>query len=223
MESFYSFYRNQYRIPVSNDVFFDRDIDYSPESGEIRAYGLEVSFRKLSGRFTGILSYTLSKTLRKEEEVNQGSYYYAYYDRRHDLVVSLSYKASRRITLSSNWVYMSGNPYSLPVGKYELRGRSVPLYDQQHLYNQRMPDYHRMDISARFGFGKTLPLRHHLTLMLYNVYAHKNPVFYSYGDVADGNPENNPNSGYNNRSFNMIGYYFFNFFPSFSYEFKFGK
>jgi hypothetical protein len=59
--------------------------------------------------------------------------------------------------------------------------------------------------------------------MLYNVYAHKNPVFYSYGDVADGNPENNPNSGYNNRSFNMIGYYFFNFFPSFSYEFKFGK
>jgi outer membrane receptor protein involved in Fe transport len=89
LESFYSFYRNQYRIPVNNDIFFDRDIEYSLESGEISAYGLEVSFRKLSGRFTGIMSYTLSKTLRKEDEINRGSYYYAYYDRRHDLVLSL--------------------------------------------------------------------------------------------------------------------------------------
>lgn len=223
VEAYYSIYHNQYRLPVTDNIFFERDIDFTPGHGTIKSFGGEVSLRKLSGRFTGMMSYTLSKTLRKESEINSGSYYFAYYDRRHDLVLSVNFKAGRRTDISSNWVYMSGNPYSLPVGKYELRGRSVPLYDQDHLYNRRMPDYHRLDLSVRYGLGKKMPFRHHLTLMLYNVYSRRNPVFYSYSDVADGDTGKNPNSDYHTRSFSMMGYYFFNFFPSVAYEFKFGK
>ncbi len=222
-EPYYSFYRNQYRMPVSNDVFFNRESEINPHIGTLKSYGLEISARKLSGRFTGLLSYTLSRSMRQEDGINQDRYYEVYHDRRHDLVISLNYQIAPKTAVSANWVYMSGNPYALPVGKYEIRGRSIPLYDDSNLYNKRMPDYHRMDISIRLGLGRKLPVRHFLTFMVYNVYAHKNPIFYTYGDVADGSLDNDPNRGYSKRSFSMMEYYFFNIFPSLSYEFKFGK
>lgn len=222
-EPYYSIYHNQYRVPVSNDVFFNREPETLPYVGSLKSYGLELSVRKLSGRFTGMLSYTLSKTMRQEDGINRNKYYEVFYDRRHDLVVSLSYQTGPKTILSANWIYMSGNPYALPIGKYELRGRSIPLYDDNQIYNKRMPDYHRMDLSIRMGLGRKLPIRHYLTFMVYNAYAHRNPVFYYYGDVADGNLENDPNRGYKNRAFSMMEYRFFNIFPSLSYEFKFGK
>jgi outer membrane receptor for ferrienterochelin and colicin len=223
VESFASFYRNQYRIPVSNDVFFNRDAEVSPIKGKLNTYGVEVSLRRLTGRFTGMISYTLAKVSKQEEGINNGNWYQPCYDRRHDLVCNINYRITPKILVSANWVYMSGNPFSLPVGKYELRGRSIPLYDKNSLYNSRMPDYHRLDFSARFGFGKKNPSRHSLSIIVYNLYARKNPVFYSYRDVADGDLSRNPDTGYAIRNFSMTEYYFFNIFPSFSYEFKFGK
>jgi hypothetical protein len=223
IEPYISLLRNQYRIPINTDIYFNRDITGVPVTGKLNVFGTDVSIRKLSGKITGMISYTWLKSFKKEAGINQGQYYQPYYDRRHDLVISINYQFSKRVSFASNWVYMSGNPYSLPVGKYELRGRSIPLYDNNTIYNRHMPDYHRLDVSTRLGFGRHNPPRHSITFMIYNLYARKNPVFYHYSDIVNGNPGNNPNSESGQRLFSMLGYYFFNVFPAFSYEFKFGQ
>lgn len=223
LEAYYSLLYNQYRIPISDEVYLYRDTEMDPVKGRLKTCGLEVSLRKLSGRFNGMVNYTLSDTRIHEHTLSGEMCYHPYYDRRHNLVLTLNYRLKPRILLSSNWVYMSGNPYAFPVGKYELRGRTIPLMDDNRLYNKRMPDYHRLDIGIRFELHRSVPSRHNLTISVYNVYARKNPVFYTYSDIADGNIDKNPNSGYLERNFNMMEFFFFGVFPSISYEFKFGK
>jgi hypothetical protein len=223
VEPYYSMLHNQYRIPISNEAFFNRDTEENPVKGKLKTYGVEISLQKLSGKVYGMMNYTWSKTSKKEEGTFQGHYFHPYYDRRHNFVVSLNYVARPKILLSSNWVFMSGNPYAFPVGKYELRGRSIPELDRNKLYNRRMPDYHRLDISARFGLDRRNPSRHNLSVIIFNVYAKKNPIFYSFSDIADGDIEQDPNRDYQKRLFSMMEFHFFNVFPSISYEFKFGK
>jgi hypothetical protein len=125
-----------------------------------------------------------------------------------------------KLDFSGTWVYMSGNPYNMPTGKYEIRGRTLPLYSNT-ISGFRMPDYHRLDLSLKYSFRKGKKLQHSVSLMVFNVYGRYNSVLYSFRDVADGSPENDPNANYKKLNFSMLGYYFFNTFPAFSYEFKF--
>jgi hypothetical protein len=223
VESYYSLLHNQYRIPLDNDVYLYREFKGDPIKGLLKTYGVEFSLRKLTGRFNGMLSYTWSKTSIREDNFFNGRYYSPYYDRRHNFAISMNYTLKPRVVVSLNWIYMSGNPYAYPIGKYELRGRTIPLYDNDKLYNRRMPDYHRLDVSCKLNLDRRTPSRHSLSLSIYNVYSRNNAVFYSYRDIADQNTDNDPNRGYQKRDFNRLEFYFFSIFPSLSYEFKFGK
>ncbi|MBN1145465.1 MAG: TonB-dependent receptor [Bacteroidales bacterium] len=223
IDSYYSLLHNQYRIPISEDIYYYRETEMNPIKGRLKTYGLEVSFRKLTGKLNGMVSYTWSNSKIRENDFFNGRFYHPYYDRRHNFVLSVNYSLKPRIMVSSNWVYMSGNPYSYPTGKYELRGRTVPLYDSDKLYNQRMPAYHRLDISCRFNLDRRKPSQHSLSISVFNVYSRKNALFYTYNDIADGDTDKDPNSGYQKRYFDMMEFHFFNIFPSLSYEFKFGK
>ncbi len=223
IDSYYSLLHNQYRIPISEEIYFYRDTEMNPIKGLLRTYGVEISLRKLTGKLNGMVSYTWSNIRMREAEFLEGRSYHPYYHRPHNLVISTNYSLTPRILVSANWVYMSGNPYAYPTGKYELRGRTVPLYNDDKLYNQRMPDYHRLDFSCRFNLDRRKPSRHSLSLSVFNVYSRKNVVFYTYYDIADGDTDKDPNSGYQKRFFNMTEFYFFNTFPSLTYEFKFGK
>jgi hypothetical protein len=223
IDSYYSLLHNQYRIPISEQIYFYREIEMNPIKGLLKTYGVEISLRKLTGRLNSMVSYTWSNTGIREAEFLKGRTYHPYYHRPHNLVVSANFALRPRIMISSNWVYMSGNPYAYPIGKYELRGRTVPQHDMDKLYNQRMPDYHRLDFSCKFNLDRRKPSRHNLSLTLYNVYSRKNAIFYTYSDIADGDTDKDPNSGYQKRNFSMMEFHFFNIFPSLSYEFKFGK
>src|SRR5690606_5464316 len=64
--------------------------------GELRfgrafAYGSEFLFKKNKGKFTGWISYTLSRTQKKIDGINDNQLYFAKYDKTHDLSVVLSY------------------------------------------------------------------------------------------------------------------------------------
>lgn len=223
IDSYYSLLHNQYRIPISEEIYFYRETEMNPIKGLLKTCGVEISLRKLTGRLNGMVSYTWSNIGIREGEFQEGRTYHPYYHRPHNLVVSANFALRPRIMVSSNWVYMSGNPYAYPIGKYELRGRTVPQQDMDKLYNQRMPDYHRLDFSCRFNLDRRKPSKHSLSLSIYNVYSRKNAIFYTYYDIADGDTDKDPNSGYQKRNFSMTEFHFFNIFPSLSYEFKFGK
>lgn len=205
-EPFLSFMKNQYRFYSQNDILLGKNYYNCAVNGKTNVYGIELSLKRTTGKFMGMVNYTWSKVERKETGNNSGSYFNPFYERRHDITLIGSYDLSNRINVSASWVYMSGNPYNQAYSKYEIRGVEIPLYSDA-LYNSRMPAYHRMDIGMKYKFGKIEKFRHSISLSVYNVYSRTNSLFYFYSD-------------YDN-AFRMYRFYTFKIFPSFSYEFSF--
>lgn len=142
--------------------------------GMTTSYGMELLLSKNEGRLNGWISYTLSKTERDFDEINNGRPYPAPYDRPHNVSVVLNYEITRRLWISANWVYSTGLPVTFPTGRFEYMGIIAPVYSDRNSY--RMPDYHRLDVSASLQ-SKMKPGRrwnYDLNLSVYNAYARKN-------------------------------------------------
>ena len=95
--------------------------------GEVRtghswSYGLEFMLKFSDRKFNGWISYTLSKTERKIEGINNNLSYAAPYDKPHDISIVGSYTISKGFEVGVNWVYYSGLPATFPVGRYEVLG-----------------------------------------------------------------------------------------------------
>ncbi|MFI5185248.1 MAG: carboxypeptidase-like regulatory domain-containing protein [Chitinophagales bacterium] len=130
-----------------------------------RAYGLELMIKKSSGKLNGWLSYTYSRIfLRTDdplagENVNQGRYYPASYDKPNNLNFIGNYMFSHRYSFSMNFVYSTGRPITLPEGVYNYAGSQRLYYSQRNEF--RIPDYFRTDISVNLeGNHKIKQLTH---------------------------------------------------------------
>ncbi|RZK46753.1 MAG: TonB-dependent receptor, partial [Pedobacter sp.] len=116
-----------------------------------KSYGLEMMIKKVSGKLNGWLSYTWSRTLLRQDDplagelINKGEYYPASFDKPHNVNFIGNYRFSHRFSISSNIVYTSGRPITLPVAIFELGGTQRVYYSERNQY--RVPDYFRADIS----------------------------------------------------------------------------
>ena len=158
--------------------------------GKGMSYGAELFIKKVRGKLTGWIGYTLSKTERQFEDLNEGNSFAAKYDRRHDLSIVVSYKLNERWVFSSAFIYASGNTLTLPSSWF--------IQDQDLLFNYgarnstRMAAYHRLDLSATLYSKeykeKTDPttgeliqvkkkIRSNWSFSIYNVYNRANPYF----------------------------------------------
>lgn len=148
--------------------------------GTGNAYGLELLIKKKYGRLNGLVSYTYSRTLMKvvseypEETINRGNLYPANYDKPNDLTAVVSYKFSRRFSISSNITYSTGRPITLPVAKYKLRSSEYVHYSFRNEY--RVPNYFRCDLSLNLeGNLRSKKLAHSSwSLSVYNVTGRNN-------------------------------------------------
>ena len=140
-----------------------------------RSYGLELSIRKKVGKVYGNLSYTLSRSERLIEGINDGAWYPSNFDKPHDVSFVFNYQPNRRNTLTINFVYGSGRPTTPPVGNYVTdNGLVVPVYALRNA--ARIPDYHRLDIAYTLGKGykRDKKFQTSWTIAVYNVYARQN-------------------------------------------------
>jgi len=143
--------------------------------GEGRAYGAEFFIKRNSKRLTGWLSYTLSRTLRRFDEINNGEFYPAKYDRIHDLSLTLNYQINAKLDVSAAFIYSTGNAMTLPVGRYIIQQEVANQYSDVNAY--RMPNYHRLDLSANYQLKKTNRYESVLNLSIFNVYNRANTYF----------------------------------------------
>jgi hypothetical protein len=176
------------------------------------SYGAEISVKKSSGSLTGWLSYTLSWANRQFDDLNNGQVFPFKYDRRHNFSIAAIWNINAKIDLSATWVYYTGTAYTLTEGLYQSflhNGNSynytIQEFSDRNAY--RMPNYHRLDISANFKKTKKRGVRT-WSLGIYNVYNRQNPYF-MYLDYGD------------NGSAVMKQVCIFPIIPSFSYSFKF--
>ncbi len=187
LEVFYKDFDNLLDYKDGAELLFNNTIETELLTGRGRAYGMEILIRKSKGKFTGWLGYTLSRTERQVDDINNNEFYPSNYDKLHDLSLVLSYQLSPKWDISSNFAYMSGRAVTYPNARYFYENFSPPNYDNRN--GARTPAYHRIDLSANVDLTKPdKKLEHSLSFGVYNAYGRRN-----YYSVFFRQNEDNPN------------------------------
>jgi len=179
-ELYYKNLQNQIDYKDAAQLLVNQDVESQLLYGSGRAYGVELFFKKKYGKFNGWVGYTLSKTERKFEGINNGNYFPATQDRTHDVSVVAIYNLNESWTLSSNFVYGTGRAVTYPTGKYNVGGHTTYSYSDRNAYRQ--PASHRLDIAATYTAKPGKYFTSSWTFGVYNVYAQKDPYRIAFRD-----------------------------------------
>ena len=178
-EGYYRTIDNVYDYLDGKNSFSDINLQSIIAGGIGRSYGLELMFRKNTGRLTGWVAYTLSQTQTKINGINDGRWYNSTNDRRHDFSIAAIFRLSDRWILSGTWIYLSGQPLTAPDVKYEISGVTCYYYSKRNSY--KTPPTHRLDLSATYTHvGRKLT--YEWSLGLYNTYCRYNPYVIYFQD-----------------------------------------
>jgi len=150
------------------------------------ARGVEFLLHKRQGRYTGWLSYTLSRVTHTFPGLNHGLEFPALHDQLHEFKMVHTYEIPEW-TFSANFIFGSGNPYSEPDGQYSielLNGRELNYVGIGPKNGSRLPPYHRLDLAIHYNFlvGKA---EADIGLAVFNFYGRKNVWYYEYDFTQD--------------------------------------
>jgi len=179
-EVYYKWLQNQIDYKDGAQLLVNQDVESDLTYGSGRAYGLELFLKKKYGRLNGWIGYTLSRTKRKFDAINNGNYYPARQDRTHDVSVVGIFKLNSRWTFSGAFVYGTGNAITYPTGKYNIGGLTTFSYSERNGY--REPSSNRLDIGATLEGKEHTKYHSSWTFGVYNVYGHRNPYIITFRD-----------------------------------------
>ena len=222
--SFEGFYKIMYNYISYADhayMLFNPHVESELRFGKGKAFGAEFLIKKTEGRLNGWMSYTRSRSLLKISGINSLNYFPARYDRPNSFDLNISYRLKTRWSIGANFIYSSGNPVTTPTGYYFYNNYQVPFYEERN--NDRLPNYHRLDLSTEIQLNKLNSKNEHkLLISIFNIYNRQNPFNINFNKIVDesGNllvpldhsepPELQPSV-----------MYLYGFIPSISYQFSF--
>lgn len=223
VETYYKLLDNAIDYRIGAEVTLNETAEGELIYGEGRAYGAEFFVKRRKGKTTGWLSYTIARSEKQFNEVNQGAWYPARQDRTHDISIVLMHNFSERVQASTTWVYYTGNAVTFPTGKYVIDGQIVNYYTERNGY--RMPDYHRLDVGLTLknkpykvikdvDTGEEIEVKRKVesswNFSIYNLYARENAysIYFRESENEPGKTE-------------AVRLSLFKIIPSISYNFKF--
>lgn len=204
VEVYYKDMQNITDYEDGTNLLLNENIEAQILSGRGRSYGAEFLVEKTKGDLTGWISYTLSRSERQIDGINNGDWYLSNVDKTHDISIVASYAFSDRLSLSSTFVYGTGQAVTWPNGQYIINGNTLPYYSNRNEY--RMPDYHRLDLNLSY---KRASKNAQWDLSIYNVYNRHNAYSIDFRE--------NPDTGLNQAYLT----YLFGIIPSVSYTLNF--
>jgi hypothetical protein len=207
-ELYYKAMQNQLDYKDGTNINTIADVESALLYGVGRAYGFEFLVKKKIGFFSGWISYTLSKTERKIDGINEGNWYNAKQDRTHDVSIVTILELNSKWTISGVFVYSTGNAVTFPTGKYALGEQTIYQYANRNA--NRMPDYHRLDLSATYENKNKKKNIGSWNFSLYNVYGRENAYQITFQDDPLDNSKTQ-----------IIQTALFRWVPSITYNFKF--
>lgn len=179
VEGYYRNIDNVYDFKEGKSTFSDIALESIILGGKGRSYGAEFMFRKNTGRLTGWVAYSISRTETRIPGINNGRWYNATNDRRHDFSITAIYQLTDHWNLSGSWIFMSGQPLTAPDVKYEVSGVTCYYYSKRNGY--MTPPTHRLDLSAKYTHvGKKFT--YEWSFGIYNTYCRYNPFVVFFED-----------------------------------------
>ncbi|UPS93015.1 carboxypeptidase-like regulatory domain-containing protein [Bizionia sp. M204] len=216
LETFYKTVKNRIDYIDGADLIANDAIEQVILNGEARAYGMEILFRKNTGRLKGWIAYTLSKSEQRtpgrtenEPGINNGAWYKTAYDKTHDISITASYDFTQKWRFNANFILQTGQPVTYPNAQYEYNGISIPNYGLRNEF--RLPSYNRLDLSATYipKPEKSSGWQAEWVFGIYNVYNRYNAASITFSENRD--------TGVNEATRLSI----FGIVPSVTYNFKF--
>ncbi len=202
LEGYYRETKNNLTYKPGADFFLEEFLERDVIQAQGKAYGVELSFKKSTGKFNGWFNYTWSRSLLKSEQekladrVNNNQWYPSDFDRPHVFNGTVNFEGDKYNTWSFNFTAQTGRPYTVANSVFVLEDINVPIFIDRN--NARLRPYHRLDFSWKVKYGRN-PNRKWVgdwTFTIYNVYSRRNPfnLYYSQrqgavdSDVFLGSP-----------------------------------
>ena len=216
IETFYKKVQNRLDYIDGANLIANKAIEQVILNGELRAYGLELLFRKNEGKLSGWIAYTLSKSEQKtpgrnatEVGINNGKWYSSAFDKLHNLAITGSYNLNNKWSFGANFILQTGQPATFPSAGYNYRLLSIPSYGLRN--ENRLPIFHHLDLSATLTPRKNDKRKNKAewVFSIYNVYNRRNAASINFKQ----NTENSNNEAVRTSIFGIV--------PSVTYNFKF--
>ncbi len=191
------------------------------------AKGVEFLVEKPLGKLSGWIGYSLAKVNRKFDGINNGKSFAFRYEHMHHLNIVTNYKFSTKWSLSTNWLYHSGNRETIPnlmywstniyhdtkMGIDKYGEATKVMINEKNAYKN--PDYHRLDLSLNYKRKNRIGTST-WCLSVYNIYSRPNVYNTTY---SENYAHIIGNIGYYLRDKNEHS--FFEIIPSLSYSLSF--
>lgn len=216
VETFYKKIKNRIDYIDGSNLIANEALEQIILNGQLRAYGLEVLLRKNTGKFSGWIAYTLSRSEQQtpgrtanELGINNGNWYHSAFDKLHNIAVTGSYERNKKWSFGANFILQTGQPVTFPNGQYQYQGITVPSFGLRN--EDKLPTYHHLDISATYT---PKPLKKkgwqgEWVFSVYNIYNRQNAASISF--------RQNDMTGTNE----AVRFSIFGAVPAVSYNFKF--
>lgn len=179
-EAYYKQMGNLIGYEEGTNLFFNTDFESKLIQGKGEAYGLELLLRKETGKLTGWLSYTLSRSRRLFSQINDGRWFASRYDRRHNGAVVMQYKFASRWAASLVWEFISGARFTPVIGQYIVLAPTLTGVDLVPLYSDinavKLADTDRLDAGIKFMSKPGRKFQWQWFAGVYNVYNRASPV-----------------------------------------------
>lgn len=211
-EAYYKDMQNQIDYKAGTNLFLNPDFRSQLIQGDGKAYGLELLLRKEAGKLTGWLSYALSWSWRRFEEISHHHWFLSRYDRRHNGAIALQYRFHDRWSASVVWEYISGARFTPIVGGYVTPAPTIMGLDVVPVFTTvnevKLADTHRLDLGIKYNSKPGTSFQWQWFIGVNNAYNRTNPIGIFIEEDDAGN-------------FRYIQPGLFGLLPFISYQFEF--
>lgn len=178
------FYKTIEQFPQFKDfaeLQLNRYLETELLLGSARSHGLEFGLERKSGKLTGSLAYTYSKSEARtngtleEESINNNAWYPVHYDQPHQINFQLQWEVDPVQKIYLGFTYKSGRPITVPIATYRVQDVLITHYSDRNQF--RVPHFQRID----FGYtidrsqAKLKGVRSSFVLSFINLLGRSNP------------------------------------------------
>lgn len=179
-------------------------------NGSAKVKGIDFLIQKKFGAYTGWVGYTIAQADKNILLPSGETNFPSNFDVRHEFKLVSIYKLGRW-DLGATFLYATGSPFTSIIGGYTVRlldGSEKTFTNPSITNGNRLPDAHRLDMSATYNFGHGS-----IGFSVYNVYGQKNVWFKKYQTLTD--------AATNQKYLSITDVNYLGFTPNITFSYKF--